>query len=100
MAAACADPGGEHAVRVVSEVVPCEFADALRVVGQVSRGDRHELALARCPSQLLGAREQVVVVREDRGGDEQGDVVAAVGVLDDRGGGEGVADDYGLERVL
>ena len=65
------DPGGEHAVRVVDEVVAGERVDDVALAAPVRGGDRHELAVARRRRERVRAGEQPPGVgREQRGGDE------------------------------
>ena len=56
------DPGDEHVVRMVDEVVAREGVDELALAAQVRGRDGHELAVARGRRDALGPRQEAVAV--------------------------------------
>ena len=79
------DPGDEHVVGMVDEVVSREGVDELAIAAVVRGGDGHELAVARGRREPFGPDEEAVSVRrEQRRRDEDQRIVACVRRLDDR----------------
>ena len=85
MLAGVGDPGDEHVVRVVDEVVSREGVDELAITLMVCDGDGDELTVARSRRAPFGPDEEAVSVRcEQRRRDEDQWIVACVRRLDDR----------------
>jgi len=80
------DPGDEHVVRMVDEVVPREGVDELAIAAVVRGGDGHDLTLARGRCKPFGSEQEAVSVRrEQRRGYEDQRIVAGLRRVDDRG---------------
>jgi len=79
------DPGDEHVVWMVDEVVSREGVYELAIAAVVRDGDGHDLAVARARREPLGPDEEPVSVpREQRRCDEDQWIVACLRGLDDR----------------
>ena len=79
------DPGDEHVVRVVDEVVSRQGVDELAIAAVVRGRDGHDLAVARGRREHFSPDEEAGSVwREQRRRDEDQGVVACVRRLDDR----------------
>src|SRR3954447_18375144 len=79
------DPGNEHAVRVVDEVIPRQGIDELALPAPVCGRDRHELAIAGCGRDTCGPSEQSLSVRgEERRRDKDQWILTGERLLDDR----------------
>lgn len=95
------DPGDEHAVRMVDEVLSRERVDELAIAAVVCGRDGHELAVACGRREPFGPDEEPVRVwREQRRSDEDQRVVARTGLLDDRGDHRVVARDEASEQLV
>ena len=79
------DPGDEHVVRMVDEVISREGIDELAIAAVVRGRDRDELAVARARRETLGPdKETVSLWREQCGHNEDPRIVACLRRLDDR----------------
>ena len=79
------DPGDEHVVRVVDEVVSRQGVDGLAIAAVVRGRDGDELAVARGRREPFGPDEEAVSVRREqcrRNEDQR--IVACLRRLDDR----------------
>jgi len=79
------DPGDEHVVGVVDEVVSGERVDELALAATVCDGDGHKLAVTRALRDLSGPDEKVVCLRREQcSRDEDQWIVARLRRFDDR----------------
>ena len=84
------DPGDEHVIRMVDEVISREGVDEPAIAAVVRGRDGHDLTVARGRREPLGPDEEGVPIRrkavrrEQRRRDEDQRIVACVRRLDDR----------------
>ena len=95
------DPGDEHVVRVVDEVVSRQGVDGLAIAAVVRGRDGDELAVARgCRDSPGPSHEVIAVVGEKGGSHEDQRIVAGPCCVHDRGDRRGVAYGELMDEAL